>query len=60
MKVSEAIAKLQVLLREEGDLHIFESEGWSVDNFRAADAEDYGFPDDWNIPDKFVVVHTGK
>lgn len=60
MKISEAIAQLQKALAEEGDLEMFDDEGYAAKNFIPADASDHGFPKEWNIPSKFLYVRVDK
>lgn len=60
MKISEAIAQLQQVLAEEGDLEMFDGDGYGLMRMESADASDHGFPQDWNIPDRFLHIVLNK
>jgi hypothetical protein len=60
MKITKAIAQLQKVLAEEGDLEMFDDEGHAAEQFAPADASDHGFPKEWNIPSRFLYVRVDK
>lgn len=60
MKISEAIAQLQQVLTEAGDLEMFDSDGYNLMRLESADASDFCFPADWNIPDRFLHVRLDR
>ena len=60
MKITQAISMLQALLQQSGDMEIIDQEGFSISEFREADAEDHRFPKDWYIPAKFVLAKNAS
>ena len=60
MKISEAIAQLQKALAEEGDLEMFDGDGYNLLRMQPSDASDFGFMPEWNIPARFLYVRVDK
>jgi hypothetical protein len=60
MKISEAIAQLQQVLAAEGDLEMFDDEGYSLNRLVAANELDHCFPPEWDVPSRFLRIALDK
>ena len=54
MKVSELIYKLEFIKRHYGDLEVFDSNIYADPGVFVRNGED--FPDDYNLPEKIVII----
>lgn len=62
MKTSDLIKVLQDSLAKNGDLEVFSQDHYAYNAacVSVGDAEDYAFPDDWNMPDTFLELRDGR
>jgi len=56
MNISETIKRLEEIKVREGDLDLFGASFVEVRSLYVAESKDHDFPDDWNMPKKFIIV----
>lgn len=56
IKISEVIAKLQQVMEQEGDLLVFDSNGFSMGPYDIEVEDGASYPKQWDMPKKFVMI----
>lgn len=56
MKIEELIKRLQAIQAEHGNLHVFSESLYELQPPSVSAIEDYNCPDEWNMPQHFIVL----
>jgi hypothetical protein len=56
MKLSDVIERLQAIKQEHGDLDTFDRDTYEIRSIRIQQAKDGNYPEDLEMPEKFVVI----
>lgn len=55
MLISQLIKKLEKIKAKEGDLETFTANGFLIERLEV-ETDNSNYPEDWNMPEKFLLV----
>ena len=56
MNITQAIKRFEEIRAQEGDLDLFDANFYEIVTINTSEKEENQFPDDWNMPDKFIQI----